>query len=137
VKALLLAAALAACGGGQKPPPPDEGDDDLSALTPPDAAPMTELQRRQVAACDQVIPRLVDCTVELGLRDQPPEKIAEADIEHTAPIHKREELKKCKAAQLSSRQIRVLEVCDREESECEPLIACLDNMKPQGQGAQP
>ena len=31
----------------------------------------------------------------------------------------------------SSRQVRVYEVCLQEESECEPLIACLENAQPQ------
>jgi hypothetical protein len=29
---------------------------------------------------------------------------------------------------MSSRQVRVLEVCDREESQCGPLLSCLDHL---------
>jgi len=34
----------------------------------------------------------------------------------------------CKGARYSSRQVRVLEVCFREETECGPLVACLDHL---------
>jgi hypothetical protein len=34
-------------------------------------------------------------------------------------------------ADYSARQVRVLEVCQKEESECEPMLTCLDNLKPQ------
>jgi len=39
-------------------------------------------------------------------------------------------IKSCKAPKTpySSRQVRVLEVCQQEESQCEPLLACLDNL---------
>jgi hypothetical protein len=32
---------------------------------------------------------------------------------------------------MSSRQVRVLEVCFREETECAPLEACLANLSPE------
>jgi hypothetical protein len=32
---------------------------------------------------------------------------------------------------MSSRQVRVLEVCFKEEQECGPLMSCLDHLKAQ------
>jgi hypothetical protein len=58
------------------------------------------------------------------------EQYKKEQIEETAPIHTREFLRKCKSSTLSSRQVRVYEVCDHEETECGPLVACLDNLHP-------
>jgi hypothetical protein len=132
---------LIACGGS-KPAQESPGDDDDTLPDPGTAAPgeaspeddlppaETELQRRQYAACERLIPRLTECAVADARKNLPPDKLAELDLEHTAPIHTRENLKKCKKGQLSSRQVRVYEVCDREETECGPLTECLANALP-------
>ena len=44
-------------------------------------------------------------------------------------------MKTCKHASYSSRQVRVLEVCFRAESQCIPLLACLEHLKDRGPGA--
>jgi hypothetical protein len=92
--------------------------------------PENELQRRQYAACDLVIPRLTACAVADAKAKMSAEEYAKLDVEHTAPIHTRENAKKCKRGYMSSRQVRVYEVCDQAETECEPLVACLENAKP-------
>jgi hypothetical protein len=128
---------LIACGGSK---PPQEDDDTLpdpGTGTPggtggeeEELVAENELQRRQFAACESVIPRLTACAVEDARQKLSPEQFEKEQIEETAPIHTREYLKKCKRHKLSSRQVRVYEVCDKEEAECASLIACLDNLKP-------
>jgi hypothetical protein len=38
---------------------------------------------------------------------------------------------------MSSRQVRVHEVCMREETECDALTACLENAKPEASESDP
>lgn len=130
---LAAALALAACGGKQQPAGGDDDlPDDLSARGGSGAAPapQTELQTRQFAACEQVGPRITECAVADAQAHMAPDELAKLDLEHTAPVHTREFIKNCKASTMSSRQVRVYEVCTREETECGPLLACLDNASP-------
>lgn len=134
---LVAAFLVAAACGGSKPPVDDPDDDTLPDPVAPgdgdgadDGAPLTELQRRQHAACERVIPRLTACAVEDARRNMTPEEYAKNQIDETAPYHTRKFLEECKAATMSSRQVRVYEVCDREETECGPLVACLEHAAP-------
>jgi hypothetical protein len=134
MRKLLLIAMLVLAGCPKKSAPPVEDDDTLpdppgKKPEPEPPAPTTELQKRQYAACDRVIPRLTDCAVEDAKKNLSPEEAA--DAAEAAPIHTREYTRKCKNSYMSSRQVRVYEVCDREETECEPLVACLENAKPE------
>jgi hypothetical protein len=123
----LAVAALAACSSKPKPV-----DDTLPENRGGDTAPdtRTELERRRDAACETLAPRMTSCAIEDARRTMTPEELAKLDIESTAPIHTREFVKSCKAQTLSSRQVRVYEVCLREETACDPMIACLDNANP-------
>lgn len=127
---------LIACGGSKPSQDDDDTLPDPGTGTPgrtgeeEELAPETELERRQFAACERVIPRLTACAVEDARQNLTPEQFEKEQIEETAPVHTREYLKKCKRHALSSRQVRVYEVCDKEEAECPGLIACLDNLKP-------
>jgi hypothetical protein len=58
-------------------------------------------------------------------------ELAALDLEKTAPRHTATFVEDCRQQTLSSRQLRVYEVCLREESECAPLLNCLDYAKPQ------
>lgn len=133
----LLAAAfvltIAACGNKNK----GGGDDDTlpddlrgSGAATAEPAPQTELQKRQAAACEQLGPRLTDCAIADARATMTPEQLAELDIEKTGPVHTREAIQQCKEQTLSSRQVRVYEVCMREETACDALTACLENAAP-------
>jgi hypothetical protein len=133
--ALALAPALAlgvggpACGGPQRAP-------DRTAGAPADPAPdkqRTPIERRRDAACDALGPKLTACAVADARADLAAGRIDQRQFDdHAAPRRQQQLtadwLAKCKGARYSSRQIRVLEVCFREETECGPLVACLDHL---------
>jgi hypothetical protein len=128
VKHALIAVLLAAACGGRSTTPAVEDD------TLPDPArggpPRSELQRRQEAACERIAPRMTECAVEDARRTLTPDQLAELDLEKTAPLHTRKFIEECTSDALSSRQVRVYEVCEREAADCEELNACLDNLRP-------
>jgi hypothetical protein len=122
VKILALIGFLAACGGHQTtttttdpPPPPDT---------------RSAIEKRRDAACDQLAPKLTACAIADAKATMSPAEYAKLNPEELRAKHKQEFLKECKGAQMSSRQVRVLEVCFKEESECGPLASCLENLKP-------
>ncbi|MBK9034085.1 MAG: hypothetical protein IPL61_22920 [Myxococcales bacterium] len=120
---IVIALAVAACGGSHPAPSsPDE------PAPPPDRR--TELERRRDAACEALGPRMTDCAIADARATMSPEELAKLEIESTAPVHTKKFVESCQAQSLSSRQVRVYEVCLREEQECDPLIACLDNARP-------
>jgi hypothetical protein len=120
---------LAACGG------PQRGADGSGAPARP--APVaymgTPIEQRRDAACDQLGPKLTACAVEDARHNLAAGKIEKQQFDRdTAPEiqHKNTEefLKVCKGTAYSSRQIRVLEVCFREEAQCAPLLDCLGHL---------
>jgi hypothetical protein len=126
MRALLFAGLLVACGGGGANAPKPDPDPD------PDPGPQrSELQVRQDAACEQAGPRLTECAIADAKASMPAEELAKLDLEKTRPVHTREFIKECTAGYMSSRQVRVYEVCLREETECEAFLSCLENAKPQ------
>ena len=135
----LIAIALlsfSACGGS-KPAPASAGSGSASAspndddtLTETHAANDTPIHQRRNAACEQVGAKVSACAVEDTRNDKahPPTPDELKQLDQTAAIDKREYIKKCEAAEMSSRQVRVMEVCVKQETECDPFLACLDHM---------
>lgn len=128
MKRLAIVLALAACGG--KAPPPS---DPTPAPAPKDTR--TPIEQRRDAACDKLGPKLTQCAAADAKADLDAGKTsADQYKQDTAPavLAKNTEVfeQQCKGSQMSSRQVRVLEVCFREATECEPLRKCLENLKP-------
>ena len=129
--ALALALALAACGGKQPAPSPSNN-------TPPPAPvadTRTPLERRHDAACAQLGPKLAQCAAQdshamLAAGKITKQQHDEATKPEVVRALAEDFRKKCRGDYMSSRQVRVLEVCYREESECAPLEACLANLRP-------
>jgi len=124
---------LVACGGPQRSP----GGADSAAREPPAAPvardPRTPIERRRDAACDQLGPKITACAVEDARADFAAGKIDRPQLERdTAPAiqrkHTEEFAKACKGEAYSSRQVRVLEVCFREEARCGALLECLGHL---------
>ena len=139
MKRLAIVLLFAACGGKSAGPASPGGasgsasDDDLTIHPQkPGGGAETEFDRRRQAACEQVGAKVAACAVEDTRNDKahPPTKDELAQLDQTAAIDKREYVKKCVDGPMSSRQVRVMEVCVQQETQCDPFLACLDNMKP-------
>ncbi|MGE0869398.1 MAG: hypothetical protein AB7P03_12590 [Kofleriaceae bacterium] len=125
----MIAALLTACGGGQPPSPIGSSGSDQPAATDT----RSELERRRDTGCEQLGPKITECAVADAKAQLAAGTIKQAQFDQdTAPevVKKNttEFIDQCKSQQMSSRQVRVLEVCFKEEQECEPLLACLDNL---------
>ena len=139
-RALVLASLLGvlACGSSPKPattPDPDPALGSGSAAPGPVHDTRTPLVQRRDAACQALGPRITKCAVAESKTAAQNGEITQkqlADI--TAPEilakHTQVFIEKCEGP-MSSRQVRVLEVCNHEESECGPLLACLENLHKQ------
>jgi hypothetical protein len=130
---VVIVTAIAACGGKSKPTAQPDDDLTIKPSGSGAATPGTEFERRHHAACEQVGAKVSACAVEDTRNDKehPPTADELAQLDQTAAIDKREYIKKCDAAEMSSRQIRVMEVCSKEETACDPFLACLDHMRPE------
>jgi hypothetical protein len=122
---------LAACGS--KPAPAPQNPDPAPGVVKDTRTP---LEKRRDDACDVLGKRVSACAVKDSDALFAAGKItADAHNKATerAVVAKDAEVyaDKCKAKRdYSSRQIRVLENCPKYESECEPFLACLQNLQP-------
>lgn len=119
-----------ACGPKQPTTTPVNND------TGPVQDTRTELERRRDAACETLGPRISACAVEDAKADFAAGKTSKEQFEKdtaSGVVKKNtdEFIKDCRGHSYSSRQVRVLEVCQKEESECDPLLSCLDNLNKQ------
>lgn len=125
-----LGLALAACGGTPAPPS-GPGPGSAAPAGVPDAR--TELERRRDDACAKLGPKLVQCAIEDSRALLAAGKITPRQHEAALLPQRQRGLDedwqaKCRKGYMSSRQVRVLEVCFREEPECAPLEACLEHL---------
>ncbi|HET9624557.1 MAG TPA: hypothetical protein VFP84_24475 [Kofleriaceae bacterium] len=120
-----LLACLIACAGSSPPP-----------AAAPQAAPAdarSPIERRRDAACEQLGPKITACAVDDARADLAAGKIAKADFDRDTAAEVRAKntekfVTECKGHAYSSRQVRVLEVCFREETQCGPLLDCLGHL---------
>ena len=116
---------LIACGGKQTPPPSDPP-------VGPAKDTRTPIEKRRDAACDQVGDRIVACAVADAEADLKSGHTSKAEFDKdTAPEIRRglkaKWMKTCTIPR-TSHQVRVLEVCLKEETECGPFQDCLDHL---------
>lgn len=96
----------------------------------------TDLEARRDAACEAIAPKLTECAREDAAAELGAGKLKKADFDRdTAPeiLRKNTEefIAECTAwRDISSRQVRVLEVCFKAEPQCGPLRDCLANLQP-------
>ena len=124
--ALALLAALG-CGGAQKPAARAASSSAAAADT------RSPIERRRDAACEQLGPKVTTCAVDDTRADFAAGKIDKAQLDKdTAPAVQSKNTEKfvdeCKSHPYSSRQVRVLEVCFRQETQCGPLLDCLGHL---------
>lgn len=120
---------LVACGGPQQP----QGGGG-SAAEPAGVVTdtRTEIERRRDTACQQLEPRLVQCAVDDARAEHEAGRMSKQDFAANTSADVRaklgDEWMKACTVEMSSRQVRVLEVCFQEEAQCGPLLACLEHL---------
>ena len=96
----------------------------------------TEIEKRRDVACDTLGPKITSCAHEDAKADYAAGKVSKAEYEKNTTrevldANTKKFVEACRDQPYSSRQVRVLEVCQKEESECGPLLSCLDNLNKQ------
>lgn len=122
-------ALLAACGGKQSPKGNGSGSAEPVGVVQDTRTP---IEKRRDVACDDLAPKLTACASADAKAALEAGKVSKAEYDKdTAPEVLRkntDEAKKACKVQMSSRQVRVLEVCLKEETECGPLQDCLGHL---------
>jgi hypothetical protein len=126
---LCFVLAIAACGGKQTTSPTNTAGSG-SATPAPDAR--TTIEKRRDTACESIGKKVTACALDDAKADLKAGKVTQKDFDlNTAPevLRKNTEefLKQCEVP-MSSRQVRVLEVCFKEEDQCGPLMDCLTHL---------
>jgi len=130
MRSFAVVVILAACGGS-KPPPTTSGPTN----TGPDVKDArTAIERRRDIALAKIAPRLTDCAVADARAEMEAGRLTKKEFDSITapPILKKntnEYIEKL-TVPMSSRQVRVLEVCFKEEAECGPLEDCLTHLQP-------
>ena len=124
----LVLVLLFACGGKQ----PAANGSGSGEPTGPAKDTRTPIEVRRDAACDQLGPKVTACAVEDAKADLAAGKTTQKQYDQDTSSevqHRNTEkfLEACKIP-MSSRQVRVLEVCFKEESACDALLDCLSHL---------
>ena len=90
----------------------------------------TPLEKRRDEGCEAIQPKLTQCALADAKATMSPKELTDLKPEELLASHKQKFLKECKGSAMSSRQVRVLEVCNKSETECDPLAECLKNLEP-------
>ena len=120
--------ALVACGGSK---PPETTGPGTADPVPVYKDTRTPIEKRRDTGCEAIQPKLTQCALSDAKATMSPKELADLKPDELLANHKQKFLKECKTSPMSSRQVRVLEVCDHEETECGPLAECLKNLEPQ------
>ena len=119
---------IAACGGKPAPAGPGSGAEPIGVAKDT----RSELEKRRDLSCEQVGAKITECAVADAKTELEAGRISkqEFDLDTTPDIRRKNTEKFVKACKvpMSSRQVRVLEVCFKEEQECGPLGDCLTHL---------
>jgi hypothetical protein len=119
-----------ACGGKQQTQGGGASNDEHTGVVEDTRTPF---EKRLDAACDALGPKLTQCAVDDSKAELAAGRITQKQYAELTRPEVRAGLTKdwdtrCKRPATSSRQLRVLEVCFTEETECGPLLDCLENL---------
>ena len=137
MRAILLVALSSprAAASPSPQPPPTNGDTGSDVPSAHDTR--TAIERRRDTACVGLAPRMTACAVEDAKKDLAAGKVSQKqfDADTSAEVrHKHAEkfIEKCEQQHLNSYQVRVYEVCARDEpDDCDALTACLQHVNDQ------
>lgn len=138
MKRLVLVSIVmfAACGGKQTPTGSGSGSgsDEIRGVATDSR---TEIEKRRDGACETLKPKLVQCAVDDARAELEAGRMSKAEFEKNTASEVKAKLgsewmKACRVP-MSSRQVRVLEVCFKEEPQCGPLLSCLEHLNDGGQ----
>jgi hypothetical protein len=130
MKHLAFVLLLAACG----PKHTDNvGNSDPDPNMTPKQDTRTAIEKRRDDACGTLGPKITTCALEDAKAALDAGKVTKEqfDKDTASGVLKKnteEFIDACRKSDYSSRQVRVLEVCQKEETECGPLLSCLDNL---------
>ena len=123
---------IAACGGAQQPAPNGTG---AGSAEPVGRDTRTPFEQRRDTACKQLAPKLTACAADDAKADfdagkSSAEQYKQDTDRRVLDKNTADFVDKCTGwRDMSSRQVRVLEVCFQQESECGPLRECLKNLE--------
>jgi hypothetical protein len=126
----VVIAFLVACGGPQNT---GSGSGAGTGSAPASHDTRTAIEKRRDAACEQLGARNTACAVADAKRDLDAGKVTKQQFDQDTSPQVRAKLtekfvEKCEKQHLNSFQVRVYEVCMHEETECDPLLACLQHV---------
>lgn len=130
VSSIAALGGAAACGGKQPTQGGGSTDDEHPGVV---ADTRTPFEKRLAAACDALGPKLTQCAVDDAKAELAAGRISQKEHDDLTTADVRAGLTKdwdtrCNRPNTSSRQLRVLEVCFKEETACGPLLDCLENL---------
>ena len=122
----ILGLALAGCGSKQPPVVSGSGTGDGSGVAKDTRTPYMV---RRSAVCDKLAPRITECALSDAKAALAAGKVKQAEFDATtAPaILKKNSTEFVDACAVpgTTFQLRVFEVCEKEEQECGALLECL------------
>jgi hypothetical protein len=126
---VVLSSGLAC--GGSKTQPVGPGSGSGSAVEPPKDT-RTEIEKRRDDACDKVGDKITQCQLDDAKAQLAAGEVSKKDFDDaTTPMalkqFKDAWLQKCHVP-MNSFQVRVLEVCHKEETQCAPFYNCLEHL---------
>lgn len=132
----LVCALLVACGGKQQTQTGSgtgSGSGSADVPTPAFHDSRTKIEQRRDAACEALAKRNTACAIEDAKADLAAGKVSKSQFDADTSAQVTAKLAsefddKCKKQKLNSFQVRVYEVCMREETSCGPLQECLKHV---------
>ena len=131
MKHFALALLLAACGPKHTDTVGNNTDPDPNMTPKKDTR--SAIEKRRDDACGTLGPKITQCAYDDAKAALEAGKVTKEqfDKDTASGVLKKnteEFIDACRKSDYSSRQVRVLEVCQKEETECGPLLSCLDNL---------
>lgn len=112
-----------ACGANATPPERTTSHNQLSAEE--------RFSMHQQAMCDALAPRLTTCAVEQARKNLTEREIEKQGLSDPAFLRKytNDIRSECSLKEISMRQIKLLETCTAQDSDCKTYLSCLDTVQ--------